>query len=230
MFRLHAPDGSEFLFGADSEEQQEEWVSPSVTTLCHPFIVYLFSTSLATWWILSRLDSGEEDKVPRGDHASAFLGGDQREREVRYKSCSTASPRFLFEQKFLCTGVFQTLEPNMQMLDRCSFLFSEDRYLARCRVHVKINLCQDIDVCRCLELQESTLPIQVSSLPFLQLDFCKKNLFTFCHLQILVGFVNKSSNDLLSQGNRASITERDSLDGVSVKFSRFFKFHDFKNF
>ena len=25
MFRLHAPDGSEFLFGADSEEQQEEW-------------------------------------------------------------------------------------------------------------------------------------------------------------------------------------------------------------
>ena len=27
VFRLHAPDGSEFLFGADSEEQQEEWVS-----------------------------------------------------------------------------------------------------------------------------------------------------------------------------------------------------------
>ena len=26
VFRLHAPDGSEFLFGADSEEQQEEWV------------------------------------------------------------------------------------------------------------------------------------------------------------------------------------------------------------
>ena len=29
VFRLHAPDGSEFLFGADSEEQQEEWVSNS---------------------------------------------------------------------------------------------------------------------------------------------------------------------------------------------------------
>ena len=27
VFWLHAPDGSEFLFGADSEEQQEEWVS-----------------------------------------------------------------------------------------------------------------------------------------------------------------------------------------------------------
>jgi len=26
VFRLHAPDGSEYLFGADSEEQQEEWV------------------------------------------------------------------------------------------------------------------------------------------------------------------------------------------------------------
>merc|ERR1719397_2276200 len=26
VFRLHAPDGSEFLFGTDSEEQKEEWV------------------------------------------------------------------------------------------------------------------------------------------------------------------------------------------------------------
>ena len=26
VFRLHTSDGSEFLFGADSEEQQEEWV------------------------------------------------------------------------------------------------------------------------------------------------------------------------------------------------------------
>lgn len=26
VFRLHAPDGSEYLFAADSEEQQEEWV------------------------------------------------------------------------------------------------------------------------------------------------------------------------------------------------------------
>ena len=66
VFRLHAPDGSEFLFGADSEEQQEEWVSPSFTTLCHRFFVFhLFSSSLSIWWILSRLDSGEEDKVPR---------------------------------------------------------------------------------------------------------------------------------------------------------------------
>ena len=66
VFRLHAPDGSEFLFGADSEEQQEEWVKQHFINLCHPFLVYSFSSSSAIWWILSRLDSGEEDKVPRG--------------------------------------------------------------------------------------------------------------------------------------------------------------------
>ena len=38
VFRLHAPDGSEFLFGADSEEQQEEWVSHPLKT---PFYVFL---------------------------------------------------------------------------------------------------------------------------------------------------------------------------------------------
>ena len=38
VFRLHAPDGSEFLFGADSEEQQEEWVS-------NPFYAFLRSSS-----------------------------------------------------------------------------------------------------------------------------------------------------------------------------------------
>ena len=26
VFRLHTSDGSEFLFGADNEEQQQEWV------------------------------------------------------------------------------------------------------------------------------------------------------------------------------------------------------------
>ena len=36
MFRLHAPDGSEFLFGADSEEQQEEWVSHTLKNFFHP--------------------------------------------------------------------------------------------------------------------------------------------------------------------------------------------------
>ena len=41
VFRLHAPDGSEFLFGADSEEQQEEWVSHPLKT---PF--YVFSRCL----------------------------------------------------------------------------------------------------------------------------------------------------------------------------------------
>ena len=41
VFRLHAPDGSEFLFGADSEEQQEEWVSRPLKT---PF--YVFSRCL----------------------------------------------------------------------------------------------------------------------------------------------------------------------------------------
>ena len=83
---------------------------------------------------------------------------------------------------------------------------------------VKINLCQDFNVCRCLELQGSTLPNQVPSLPFIQEDLCKKNykkiFVNFCFVE----FVNQSSNDLLSQGIRASITERDSLDGVSVKF------------
>ena len=120
----------------------------------------------------------------------------------------------------------------MQMLDRCSFLISEDRYLARCRVQVKENLCQDFDVCRCLELQGSTLPIQVLSFfLFHKKIFVKKSFHILSFAPpIFVGFVNKSSNDLLSQGNRASITERDSLDGVSVKLSRFFKFHDFKNF
>ena len=39
VFRLHAPDGSEFLFGADSEEQQEEWVSNSF--LCFFFVSYV---------------------------------------------------------------------------------------------------------------------------------------------------------------------------------------------
>ena len=33
VFRLHAPDGSEFLFGAESEEQQEEWVSRPLISL-----------------------------------------------------------------------------------------------------------------------------------------------------------------------------------------------------
>ena len=43
VFRLHAPDGSEFLFGADSEEQQEEWVSNSFENsfLCFSCLVRL---------------------------------------------------------------------------------------------------------------------------------------------------------------------------------------------
>ena len=68
VFRLHAPDGSEFLFGADSEEQQEEWVSLPLKT---PFYVFFFVSyvlvkfpSLPICQILSRLDPGEEDKVP----------------------------------------------------------------------------------------------------------------------------------------------------------------------
>ena len=36
VFGLHAPDGSEFLFG---EEQQEEWVSNSF--LCFFFVSYV---------------------------------------------------------------------------------------------------------------------------------------------------------------------------------------------
>ena len=43
VFRLHAPDGSEFLFGADSEEQQEEWVSLPLISLWHHVYVYSFS-------------------------------------------------------------------------------------------------------------------------------------------------------------------------------------------
>ena len=38
VFRLHAPDGSEFLFGADSEEQQEEWVSHTFKNLFSSFL------------------------------------------------------------------------------------------------------------------------------------------------------------------------------------------------
>ena len=55
MFRLHAPDGSEFLFGADSEEQQEEWVRKR---LLKNFFVFLVD--------LTEVVSGEEDQVPRG--------------------------------------------------------------------------------------------------------------------------------------------------------------------
>ena len=43
VFRLHAPDGSEFLFGADSEEQQEEWVS---LPLKNPFYVFFVFCTL----------------------------------------------------------------------------------------------------------------------------------------------------------------------------------------
>ena len=46
VFRLHAPDGSEFLFGADSEEQQEEWVSHHFKNLFHPFYVYSAGSNL----------------------------------------------------------------------------------------------------------------------------------------------------------------------------------------
>ena len=40
VFRLHAPDGSEFLFGADSEEQQEEWVSHPLKNPFYVFFVF----------------------------------------------------------------------------------------------------------------------------------------------------------------------------------------------
>ena len=36
VFRLHTSDGSEFLFGADSEEQQEEWVKKIKFHACLP--------------------------------------------------------------------------------------------------------------------------------------------------------------------------------------------------
>ena len=40
VFRLHAPDGSEFLFGADSEEQQEEWVSRLLSMFSLVFCIF----------------------------------------------------------------------------------------------------------------------------------------------------------------------------------------------
>ena len=72
VFRLHAPDGSEFLFGADSEEQQEEWVRQCLQSSSS--ILIFWSTSISFWYIvncenlmdLTKLVSGEEDQVPRG--------------------------------------------------------------------------------------------------------------------------------------------------------------------
>ena len=55
VFRLHAPDGSEFLFGADSEEQQEEWVRQR-----------LMKIFLSYWWILPNLSQVKKIKFHAG--------------------------------------------------------------------------------------------------------------------------------------------------------------------